>query len=362
MSLTPFGTPDDGPILETPMMVEARSRLVAAHQPRGQFVTFFGAAGVGKTTTTRWLAHGWDAHADAEAPGAFRARRVTMPPMARVTNPGKMALLLIRNVLLPPIKWNEARWTTETDLVDLIAHGCVTDDVQVLFVDEAGRLSSEALESLTLLIQHTGDDVGHPLTVVLVGMHALPTLIQSLPQIGTRVADTILFRPYDRDEAHALLSQVSPYFAALRPGIPEDREVLEFVVAKTRGLPRTMLQLVEKATAFAASHGRGLSRVMLEAALILSEEDYLRAAEDAANGYRYPKNRPAKGSQSRRGRRGDSKVEGDSADPDAGEGNEEWDDGTDDDRGAPPRAPAPRPLTPKGGAGANGFAGQGRVA
>ncbi len=287
------------PILETPMMREARTRVFAVHHPRGQFVTWYGEAGVGKTTTGEWMEEQCNTDCEAGVTNAFRVARLTVPPSLtgyRAYNPGKKALLAIHNAVLPPKTDSEARWLGVASLAQMVVQQLATTDAQILMIDEAGRLDLPALEAVLLLLNYASDPrFDHPLTIVLIGMHELPINIEQLPQVKSRVADMITFRPYEVREAHELLRQVSPYFAGLDPASAEGKEALTFVIESTGGLVRSMLQLVEKATALAQEARRPMSVLALRAALKMSEEDQERAKEAVISGHRGRARQPGGG-------------------------------------------------------------------
>ena len=274
--------------LETPLMLEARDRTLAAHRRRGQFVGWFGRSGVGKTTTGEWFKDRCNADADVGVPRAFRAAHFTMPVVRRWGNPEKQALgALFDGVTETPLDVRDYRWKSQREIAHLIAQYAVTNNIQMIFIDEAGRLCPEALEGILLFLNMVAaPPYDLPCTIVLIGMHDLPTTIDQLPQVATRVSDTINFRPYTRREAHALLRQVSPYFDALDPDAGEGARALDFVIEKTGGLVRSMLQLVERATRLADQFRRPLSMVSIMAVFEMKEHDHRSARDDAAHGYR----------------------------------------------------------------------------
>ncbi len=275
------------PIVETPMMREVRRRMLGKRSLEGRFVTLVGPAGVGKTTTAKWIEATENENADKAVPNSFRVARMTLNTVQVGTgNVEKQVLTAVHSSVVAPLTASASRGLTAQALANNIVQYCQTTNTQLLILDEAGRLCPEALEALTLVLQLAGDGaVPHSLTIALVGMGALPDLIKRIPQVRTRVASTIYFRPYTAIDAHRLLSKVHPFFAQLDVETTEGKEVLNWVHRKSHGLPRLMMRIVDAADTVLADQNQPFSLVALKAAISLDQDDQRRQDEDMESGY-----------------------------------------------------------------------------
>ncbi len=274
-------------IVETPMMREVRLRMLGTRSLEGRFVTLVGPAGVGKTTTAKWIEATENEKADNAEPDSFRVARMTLNTVQVGTgNVEKQVLTAVHSAVVAPLTASASRGLTAQALAHNIVQYCQTTNTQLLILDEAGRLCPEALEALTLVLQLAGDgSVPHSLTIALVGMGALPQLIKRIPQVRTRTAATIYFRPYTASDAYRLLSRVHPFFAQLNLDTKEGQDVLTWVHRKSHGLPRLMMRIVDAADTVLTNQNQPFSLVALKAALSLDQEDQRRQDEDMESGY-----------------------------------------------------------------------------
>src|SRR6202453_4345767 len=125
----------------------------------------------------------------------------------------------------------------------------------LLILDEAQNLSVEVLEELRLL-SNVNSEKDLALQILLVGQPELRTklLRAELKQFAQRVSVDFHLRPLDRYETHAYIGhriQVAGGDAALF--LPE---AIEFMHARTNGVPRLLNQLGDFALVYAFADGR----------------------------------------------------------------------------------------------------------
>jgi general secretion pathway protein A len=140
-------------------------------------------------------------------------------------------------------------------LVDSFVHGYARGRRTLLIFDEAQNLSIEALEELRLL-SNVNSEKDLVLQILLVGQPELRAklLLPELEQFAQRVSVDFHLRPLDRRETHAYIGhrlEVAGGDAALF--LPD---AIEFMYARTNGVPRLLNQLADFALVYAFADGR----------------------------------------------------------------------------------------------------------
>jgi general secretion pathway protein A len=125
----------------------------------------------------------------------------------------------------------------------------------LLIIDEAQNLSVEVLEELRLL-SNVNSERDLVLQILLVGQPELRRKLSSpeLQQFAQRVSVDFHLKPLDRSETHAYVRhriEVAGGDAAIF--LPD---AIEFVHARTKGVPRLMNQLCDFALLYAFADGR----------------------------------------------------------------------------------------------------------
>jgi type II secretory pathway predicted ATPase ExeA len=125
----------------------------------------------------------------------------------------------------------------------------------LLILDEAQNLSVEVLEELRLL-SNVNSETDLVLQILLVGQPELRAKLArpDLRQFAQRVSVDFHLRPLDRSETHGYirhrLSVAGGNDALFLP------EAIEFVYARTGGIPRLLNQLCDFALVYAFAEGR----------------------------------------------------------------------------------------------------------
>jgi type II secretory pathway predicted ATPase ExeA len=140
-------------------------------------------------------------------------------------------------------------------LVDSFVHEYAKGRRTLLIFDEAQNLSIEVLEELRLL-SNVNSEKDLVLQILLVGQPELRDKLSrpELKQFAQRVSVDFHLRPLDRHETHAYIGhriRVAGGDAALF--LPE---AIEFMHARTNGVPRLLNQLGDFALVYAFADGR----------------------------------------------------------------------------------------------------------
>lgn len=263
----------------TPIIQSTEQRLMAAHNPRGQLFVITGHSGVGKTTAAAMIHDGINQLFDSD-PGnsnAFRAKRF------EVTNySSSHGLIMHRRLLVEfgtkvlSLRSNiDIRNLNISDEMDRVIEGLISERIEIVFIDEAGRLPTAAFDCLVTLINKSAEEHMHRLTIVLIGMDELPVTVRQLPQVSRRVADTVMFTPCDSSVLLAVLGDLDDFFNQLDPGSENGREIVMFLMDETvskGGLFGSAIPLVERAIAFTKEMGLPMGMKVLRFARTMKQQ------------------------------------------------------------------------------------------
>jgi general secretion pathway protein A len=125
----------------------------------------------------------------------------------------------------------------------------------LLILDEAQNLSIEALEELRLL-SNVNSERDLILQILLVGQPELRLKLSrpELKQFAQRVSVDFHLRPLDREETHAYIRhRITVAGGSTSLFLPE---AIEFMYARTHGVPRLLNQLADFALVYAFADGR----------------------------------------------------------------------------------------------------------
>jgi hypothetical protein len=219
-------------------------------------VVITGKAGAGKTTAALYIEQLVNDAFEAEAENAFRAKHYVATDLRRSSGQVLQRRLLAefaRQVLNLTIT-SDMRSIDVPALMSTIARGLRLANMQLVFIDEAGHIPPAGLDHLATLINFITTSERHPITIVLVGMHDLPTNVLQLPQVARRVAEFIHFERYDAKTALTVLRTINNYFSTLDLNSDEGRDAMAFLLSpevSDGGLIGLMVPLVERATVYA---------------------------------------------------------------------------------------------------------------
>jgi hypothetical protein len=238
-----FAAPVEDTIIQTGMMLEMINRTSAVHPGHS---LWYGAARVGKTTTAQFMVQKIAEAYDPQNPHAYRAVHYEVGGIEKWTgNEIKKAIKSLYYATLGKIDEGVYRHDPAESLATQLVHGLRRKNIQVIFVDEAGTLSLEAIRGM-VLVGDVARNMNHPLSLVFIGMDDLPTKVEQLPQVRERVVEWCYFEAYSLKETAKLLSRLHPHFAELDLDNPNDYEQIEFVYEMFGGLPGLIVPFLKK--------------------------------------------------------------------------------------------------------------------
>jgi hypothetical protein len=124
-------------------------------------------------------------------------------------------------------------------------HALKKKRIQLIFVDEAGNLSVDAIRGM-VLARDTAELENWTLSIVFIGMDDLPAKMVSLPQINNRTDEWCYFEPYSLEETFVLLGKLHPHFACLDLNNREHREQVEFIYEQYGGVPGLIVPFIRR--------------------------------------------------------------------------------------------------------------------
>jgi hypothetical protein len=275
-------------VIETDLMRSIMERTMAVHGGGAQMMVYTGPSRNGKTTTAEHMIDLMEAQADE--PGAFRAKHHAMPEIApQVGHEQKRAIGSLYEKLIGRLDGGAYRFTRTDTLAEDLVHGLRQRNIQMVFIDEACGLSLGALGGLKYVIDAAASSgFRWPLTLVLIGMGRLPLTVQKVPQIRNRIADTCYFEPYAVEDVWDILSGVHPHFAALDRANPEHVAQVREIHSLSGGLPGLIIPFLDRLDAQSDALGERINAKLIRATRLIRAQDEARAVEAAQNGYPEP--------------------------------------------------------------------------
>jgi hypothetical protein len=279
MSLIKFPSTTPRKIVETKLMKQTISRTLAVH-PLAALVIWYGASRIGKTTTAQYMvAKILEAH-DAKDPFAFRAAYCevgTIPPWS-----GNEMKKGIKSLYFAAFGSNLDERVYRRDppeaVAALLVHELKKRDIQMIFLDEAGGLSVDAIQGM-ILVRDTALSLHWPLTLVLIGMDDLPVKVNSKSQIKGRVSEWCYFVEYGFDDTWNLLTELHPHFAGLEKDNEEHREQVEFLRTAYGGFPGHLISFIVRMEYRLQDHKNLIDLRFLRAVHLLTARDMQRSVE-----------------------------------------------------------------------------------
>jgi type II secretory pathway predicted ATPase ExeA len=224
-------------------MKYASKLTLEAHYNCG-LVMWSGGVGRGKTWCAEWMVEELNAQYDPLDPNTFRLKHYEVGRIAKWSGrEEKIALRSLYHAIIGPMDEGVYRTFPLEAIAEIIVHGLRRMGYQMIFVDEAGRFSLNALDAL-VLVSDTAGIMEWPLTIVVIGMDDLPVKIKLNERVYSRVHQKICFAPYKPHETWDLLAALDPYFAGLNRNKSEDKEQVELVHELTGGNPRAITSFV----------------------------------------------------------------------------------------------------------------------
>jgi hypothetical protein len=261
------------------MMKYASKLTLEAHYNCG-FVMWSGGVGRGKTWCAEWMVEELNAQYDPVNPDTFRLKHYEVGRIAKWSGrEEKIALRSLYHAIIGPMDEGVYRTFPSEAIAEIIVHGLQRMAYQIIFVDEAGRLSLNALDGL-VLVSNTAGIKKWPLTIVMVGMDDLPVKIKLNERINSRIHQKVCFEPYKTHETWDLLAALDPYFADLDRKKLGDKEQVALVHELTGGNPRAITSFVGRFIGMRQGHPDIDPMVAIRSAHVQPSREEMRMRED----------------------------------------------------------------------------------
>jgi len=285
----------DSALVRTQMMEQAKKRTFLVHR-RGGLVVWSGRSRIGKTSTAEWLESEINDRYDPENGDAFRAHYYEVGELGRrAAGHTKQAIRALHHAPLGRLDEGVYRSSPPEDLAQLVIHGLRRRAIEMIFIDEAGLYSIEAIRGLVLVVDWARR-LGHRLTLVLIGMDDIERTIGSNAQVNNRVADWVCFEPPKREEIFELIQRASAIFADRTLDDPSTVELVEWLEGTYSSLPGLILPFLDKADALIGTREPTVRFFSAIQSLADKDRNSIRAIVKGAN------------VRNRRGRNGEAEV------------------------------------------------------
>ena len=271
-------------IVTTGQMHRAARRLLAIHRGLG---VLHGRARLGKTETSIWIAGEVNKQFNPDESGSFRALHYECGEIrghAGMASEQKQGIRSLYHAAIGRLDEGQYRQLPAEDLARQLVYGLRRKHLQLIFVDEAGSLSLDAIRGMVLV-----SDVAHlldwTLNIIFVGMDDLPTKLIALPQIEHRIHEWIYYEPYTLDETWTLLAALHPHFKNLDKANESARQQVEFIHETYGGIPGEMVPFLRRLNSRLDAHHHTVDLTMLRAVHLSLQRDKNRAIEDSRSKY-----------------------------------------------------------------------------
>jgi len=231
-------------VVVTGMMLDVINRTMAI-TPHGGIAVWSGLARLGKTTTARHLKNNLVAAYEAGEADAFRAEHYEVGTIASGNEEKKGIKSLYEGILKTPLDPGVYHYHSSEYLAELLVHALRIRNIRLLLVDEAGRLSSKAIEGM-IIVRDVAELQDWMLSIVFIGMNDLPQKVQSSPQVRGRIHEWCCFHEYNLEETWKLLRELHPHFEKLDPLNDKHKQQVEYIHRTYGGVPGLIIQFLQK--------------------------------------------------------------------------------------------------------------------
>lgn len=274
------------PIIETEQMVRVTNRTMAVH--RGStLLPWVGRSRLGKTTTARYLNNLINENFSSDDPRAFRSVHYEVGGLSGWSGDDdqKKGIRSLFHACVGRMDDTLYRRSLSEDLARQLVHSLKKKRIQMIFVDEAGNLSVDAIRGM-VLARDTAELSEWTLSIVFIGMDDLPAKLVSLPQIHNRTDEWCYFEPYSLEETFMLLGKLHPHFAGLNLKNKEHLEQVEFIYEQFGGVPGLIVPFIRRLKSRQHTELEGIIDITGLMAVHLSTlRDKDKALEDSRSGY-----------------------------------------------------------------------------
>ena len=232
-------------IVETEQMRRVISRTMAVHRG-GALLPYIGRSRMGKTTTATYLNDLINKHFSSEDPKTFRSIHYEVGEISSwAGNDQIKGIRSLYHACVGRLDASLYRGALAQDLARQLVYILKKKRIEMLFVDEAGNLSIDAIRGM-VLVRNTAELEGWTLTIVFIGMDDLPSKLVSLPQIENTTDEWCYFEPYSLEETFEILKKLHLHFASLDLNKKEDFEQVEFIYKQFGGVPGLIAPFIRR--------------------------------------------------------------------------------------------------------------------
>jgi len=246
MPIINFPEPKQRKVILTKMMRQIINRTLSVHTLCA-LVIWYGESRIGKTTTARYVAEKILEEYDENNPRAFRAKYYEVGEIALWS--GNEMKKGIKSLYFAALGFPLDESTYIKDPPEAIAlrlvHELRKRNIQLIFVDEAGCLSLDAIRGM-VLVRDVAESNGWTLTLVFISMDDLPQKIGKLKQIDGRTYEWCYFEQYSLNETWNLLAELHPHFAGLDRNNEDHRAQVEFLHETYGGFPGQLIPFIHR--------------------------------------------------------------------------------------------------------------------
>jgi hypothetical protein len=273
-------------VVVTKMMRQIISRTLAVHTLCA-LVIWYGEGRIGKTTTARLTVKEiLDAY-DEGNPLAFRAKHIEVGDIPAWS--GNEMKKGVKSLYYAALRICLDEGVYRRDPLEAIAARLVLElqkrRIQMIFVDEAGLLSLDAIRGM-VLVRDTAENMGWTLTLVFVGMDDLPMKMEKLKQIKGRISEWCYFVEYDLNDTWNLLAELHPHFAGLDRSDENHREQVAFLRDTYGGLPGQLVKFLQQMDYRLQEHRGAIDLSFLRGVHLLTARDRERMIQHSRTTYR----------------------------------------------------------------------------
>lgn len=281
-----YPVPLEEKIYITEFMKEVQKRTFSVHRG-GAMVIYTGEAGTGKTTTAKEICRSLERKFDSSNPYSFRGVHFQF---GRINvgqgNESKRAIRSVYDAVGLNLPEGDYNIMTVEGLAAILVEFLKLNRIQMVFADEAGLISLEAISGLITLVD-VAKNMNWIFTIVLIGMDDLPLKLNRRQQTSRRTYEWIYFNRYNLKDTIKLLRVMHPYFNELDETSNEGKGQFRYMHEITLGLPGFMFPFICRFD----YRWRGLkgsepiTEAFLQMVHLLTQENMHQAVEMSKHGY-----------------------------------------------------------------------------
>ena len=286
MSKFIFPELEEAHVIETDQMRRVVARTMAVHRG-SSLLPWVGRSRLGKTTTARYLNNLINENFSDQDPRSFRSVHYEVGEITDSSRTGQKKG--IRSLFHACIGRMDSKFYNRSlpqDLAKELVYALKKKHIQMVFIDEAGNLSIEAIRGMVLVRDTAFDLENWTLTLVFIGMDDLPAKLVRLPQINNRTDEWCYFEPYSLKETFILLKHLHPHFSGLDLRNKEHLEQVEFIHEQFGGAPGLIVPFIRRLKSRQHTELDGIIDITgLMAVHISTVRDKDKALLDSQGGY-----------------------------------------------------------------------------